>query len=78
MPQFDIFSFYSQLFWVFSSFFLLYLTICFCILPSIATTLKIRNRKLKQMIGSTDNNSLEINNQGKNFVGADFSIVSNA
>ena len=55
MPQFDIFSFFSQLFWVFLGFLLFYLLICFYLLPSLAAILKIRKRKLVQV--STDQNS---------------------
>jgi hypothetical protein len=55
MPQFDTFSFFSQLFWVFSGFLCLYLTICFYILPALASILKIRKRKLTQIsTGSVD------------------------
>jgi hypothetical protein len=46
MPQFDIFSFFSQLFWVFLGFTLLYLLFSFYLLPSLAAILKIRKRKL--------------------------------
>jgi len=48
MPQFDIFSFFSQLFWVFFGFILLYLTLTFYLLPALATTLKVRKQKLAQ------------------------------
>jgi hypothetical protein len=46
MPQFDTFSFFSQLFWVFASFAMLYLSLSYYLLPSIAITLKVRRRKL--------------------------------
>jgi len=52
MPQFDIFSFFSQLFWVFLAFIVLYLLLTFYILPAIGTTLKIRKRKLSQVSSS--------------------------
>jgi hypothetical protein len=65
MPQFDIFSFFSQLFWVLIGFSYLYLLLCFYILPAFAITLKLRSRKLNQVntnsnttgvvIGTTDN-----------------------
>jgi len=48
MPQFDTFSFFSQLFWVFIAFSYLYLTLCLYILPAFAATLKIRSKKLAQ------------------------------
>ena len=58
MPQFDTFSFFSQLFWVFLGFLFLYLVICFYLLPSLAAILKIRKRKLAQVSSSTDSVSL--------------------
>jgi F-type H+-transporting ATPase subunit b len=77
MPQFDIFSFYSQLFWVFSGFLVLYLFVCFCILPAVATTLKIRNRKLKQSSDSSDFNLLDSVDQNKKNNSAYISHLSN-
>jgi hypothetical protein len=53
MPQFDIFSFFSQLFWVFLGFLTFYLLICFYLLPSIAAILKIRKRKIAQIFSGT-------------------------
>ena len=63
MPQFDIFSFFSQLFWVFVGFVLLYLTLTFYLLPALATTLKIRKRKLSQTdsIANSANLALDSN-----------------
>lgn len=46
MPQFDTFSFFSQLFWVLLSFTMLYLSLSYYLLPAIAITLKVRKRKL--------------------------------
>lgn len=46
MPQFDTFSFFSQLFWVFIAFTFLYLSLTYYLLPSIAIILKVRKRKL--------------------------------
>jgi len=46
MPQFDTFSFFSQLFWVFLGFSYLYLMLSFYILPAFAAVLKIRAKKL--------------------------------
>ena len=46
MPQFDTFSFSSQLFWVFFSFFCLYFALTYYLLPAISVVLKIRKRKL--------------------------------
>lgn len=58
MPQFDIFSFFSQLFWVLIAFSYLYLALSFYILPAFAATLKIRTKKLSQLDLSSDANSL--------------------
>jgi hypothetical protein len=58
MPQFDIFSFFSQLFWVFIGFISLYLLLTFYLLPSLSTILKIRKRKLAQVTSSTTSTSL--------------------
>jgi hypothetical protein len=52
MPQFDTFSFFSQIFWVLLFFTLLYLSLTYYLLPAIATTLKVRKRKLSVQ-GST-------------------------
>jgi len=53
MPQFDIFSFFSQLFWVLVGFSYLYLVLCFYILPAFAAILKIRAKKLVQSNASS-------------------------
>jgi hypothetical protein len=58
MPQFDTFSFFSQLFWVFLSFTTFYLIMCFYILPALAITLKVRKHKLQ---GSNHNSSNDTN-----------------
>lgn len=58
MPQFDTFTFLSQLFWVFLSFSFLYLTFSFYLLPVLAVTLKVRSRKHKNSFLSDDVNSL--------------------
>ena len=49
MPQFDTFSFFSQLFWVLIGFSYLYLLLSFYILPAFAAILKIRAKKLAQV-----------------------------
>ncbi len=46
MPQFDTFSFFSQISWVLLFFTLLYLSLTYYLLPAIATTLKVRKRRL--------------------------------
>ena len=65
MPQFDIFSFFSQLFWVFLGISFLYLLFCFYLLPALAITLKIRKRKL---VSNTSTNEL-VDSNGLKFVG---------
>jgi hypothetical protein len=55
MPQFDIISFFSQLFCVFLAFITLYLLFSFYLLPALAAILKIRKRKLAQIGVSTTN-----------------------
>ena len=62
MPQFDTFSFFSQLFWVFLGVLFLYLLICFYLLPALAATLKIRKRKLAQSTALTQQTDLVTNN----------------
>jgi hypothetical protein len=53
MPQFDTFSFFSQLFWVFFCFTLLYLSLCYYLLPGLAIILKVRKHKLTNPLSST-------------------------
>ena len=48
MPQFDIFSFFSQIFWVFTGFTFFYLILSFFLLPSLSAILKVRKHKLAQ------------------------------
>jgi len=62
MPQFDTFSFFSQLFWVFVGFLLLYLAICYYLLPALGSILKIRKRKLAQVTSSSESVALVANN----------------
>jgi hypothetical protein len=38
---------------------------CFAILPALATILKVRNSKLKQIANLSNSSSLETNNQNK-------------
>lgn len=46
MPQFDIFSFFSQLFWVFFCFIVIYLLLAYYLLPALSITLKVRKNQL--------------------------------
>lgn len=46
MPQFDTLTYFSQLFYVCLTFNLLYLALCYYLLPSIAAILKVRARSL--------------------------------
>ena len=61
MPQFDIFSFFSQLFWVFFGFLVLYLSICFYLLPALGSILKTRKRKLAQISSTSSSDTLVVN-----------------
>ena len=55
MPQFDTFSFFSQLLWVLIAFSYLYLALCLYILPAFAAVLKIRARKISQINTNSSN-----------------------
>ena len=53
MPQFDLFTFSSQIFWALFFFTLLYLSFAYYLIPSISATLKVRSRRLKLQDGSS-------------------------
>jgi len=87
MPQFDIFSFFSQLFWVFLGFISLYLLLTFYLLPSLSSILKIRKRKLAQVSTSTSSTSLSESDsdtifmnttEWSNIAGVQASILTNS
>jgi len=87
MPQFDTFSFFSQIFWVFLGFISLYLLLTFYLLPSLSTILKIRKRKLAQVTSSTGSTSLSDANsdtiftnttEWSNIAGVQSSILTNS
>ena len=59
MPQFDVYSFMSQLFWVFLFFFIFYVIVLRWILPSIAVTLKVR----KKIISSESNSEIKLSSR---------------
>jgi len=65
MPQFDTFSFFSQLLWVLIGFSYVYLLLCFYILPAFAFTLKVRAKKLNQNSANV-NTTNTITNQTDN------------
>ena len=75
MPQFDIFSFCSQLFWVFFGFIFLYLSLTFYLLPALATTLKIRKRKLVQT--NTISQSSDLSNESNLLADSIRSFIAN-
>jgi len=58
MPQFDLFTFSSQIFWALFFFTLLYLSLAYYLIPSISATLKVRNRRLKLQNGSSQTSSV--------------------
>ena len=80
MPQFDTFSFLSQLFWVFLIFGLFYTALSYYLLPAIAITLKIRKKKL--LVSSSSSNDVIVKSGSDfsvNFVNTSFdSIFSNS
>lgn len=53
MPQFDQATFLSQIFWCFFGFISLYLILLRGLLPSLATSLKLRNKWFSQVAGSS-------------------------
>ena len=57
MPQFDLFTFSSQIFWALFFFTLLYLSFAYYLIPSISATLKVRSRRLKFQDGSSQTSS---------------------
>ena len=57
MPQFDLFTFSSQIFWALFFFTLLYLSFAYYLIPSISATLKVRSRRLKLQDGSSQTSS---------------------
>jgi hypothetical protein len=63
MPQFDTFTFCSQIFWVLSTFTLLYLSLAYYLLPAIAVTLKVRKRKLNLQSSSSSSPSDVLDNE---------------
>jgi hypothetical protein len=83
MPQFDTFSFFSQIFWVLLFYTLLYLSLTYYILPAIATTLKVRKRKLSAQSLTTDsiaisNSSVGFNNHLQSFTALVTNEVTNS
>jgi len=60
MPQFDTFSFFSQLFWVLIGFSYLYLLLCFYLLPAFAVVLKVRARKLVAVDSTSTSDKLVV------------------
>ena len=57
MPQFDLFTFSSQIFLALFFFTLLYLSFAYYLIPSISATLKVRSRRLKFQDGSSQTSS---------------------
>ena len=66
MPQFDTFSFFSQLLWVLIAFSYLYLALCLYILPAFAAVLKIRARKISQINTNSSNINVVTNTTTSN------------
>jgi hypothetical protein len=72
MPQFDTFSFLSQLFWVFSVFSLFYMALSYYVLPAIAITLKVRKRQLSLSALNSQSNNIVNNTDIIALVGVSF------
>jgi hypothetical protein len=60
MPQFDIFSFFSQLFWLFVGFSYLYLLLSFYIFPAFDASVKIGANNFNLFRGSTSGTDITI------------------
>jgi hypothetical protein len=58
MPQFDILSFSSQVFWLFLFLFFTYGFLSYYLLPSLAASMKVRNRFLVSTFDANADNSL--------------------
>jgi|TARA_B100000768_G_C11258907_1_gene367778 hypothetical protein len=80
MPQFDIFSFFSQLFWVFLGFSFLYFSFSFFLLPALSSILKVRKRLTPSTSAVISQNTLifsEFSSWSINSVDHDhFSLIS--
>ena len=74
MPQFDIYSFFSQNFWVFLIFTFLYSSLTYYLLPAISTTLKVRKRKL--FLENTPYQATGLSSSSSNFITSFVSIYS--
>jgi hypothetical protein len=68
MPQFDKFTFAPQLFWVFVIFVILYLYFLRVSLPTIATTLKLRNKKLSRATKPVSSDNLSTSGCGLSYL----------
>jgi len=76
MPQFDIFSFFSQIFWVFFGFTFFYLLSTFFLLPALGTILKIRRRKLSLAGNNSSSNNIVLTNTNTIYNVSNTSIIS--
>jgi hypothetical protein len=81
MPQFDIFCFFSQLFWAFLGFIFLYLVLSLFVLPALAVILKIRKRKLGQVNQNSTQSLVTVDTEilklGASTVDASLTLISN-
>lgn len=76
MPQFDIFAFSTQIFWVFFSFCILYLLFCFVLLPALATVMKVRKIKISRSIEKTSNETELSQNFNKNIAAETVNFIN--
>jgi hypothetical protein len=79
MPQFDTFSFLSQLFWVFLTFGFFFFFLSYYLLPALSVILKVRKSKLSPVILTSENaTTLPFNCPLTNFLGYFFSAPANS
>ena len=67
MPQFDLFTFTSQIFWALFFFTMLYLSFTYYLIPSLSATLKVRKRRLQLQESSSTN---EVSNLSSDLLGS--------
>jgi hypothetical protein len=72
MPQFDQATFLSQIFWCFFGFLSLYLIFLRGLLPSLATSLKVRNKWFSQLSMSNSASSSSVGVSSPFSISVDF------
>lgn len=67
MPQFDINTYYSQIFWLIITFSLLYIFVCKFIVPNIERVLNNRQSNIQDNIAKADALALEVEKLNKSY-----------